>query len=40
MDIHEDRVTEFQRLHSAGCNLWDGAEYDVPHTTSSAHIGF
>lgn len=23
-----------------GSNLWDGAEYDVPHTTSSAHIGF
>lgn len=23
-----------------GNNLWDGAEYDVPHTTSSAHIGF
>lgn len=23
-----------------GSNLWDGAEYDIPHTTSSAHIGF
>jgi hypothetical protein len=23
-----------------GSNLWDGAEYDVPHVTSSAHIGF
>lgn len=21
-------------------NLWDGAEYDIPHTTSSAHIAF